>query len=111
MKKICVSLFVNGLSLYLVSRLIDGVHLETSSLLIMTVTFCILNITIKPILKLLFLPFNIMTLGLFSLITNALVLCLAFELIPSASYDGFVTCIIAGLVLAISNTVLNAMFK
>ena len=45
--------------------------------------FSLLSLLLKPILKLLFLPINIVTMGLFSLVINALVFYLFLQLVPS----------------------------
>ena len=110
MKKLSVSLIINGVSLYLISKLFEGITIQLSALVAMTLIFCILNVIVKPILELFALPFTIMTLGLFSLVVNGIVLNLAFAFVNGAHCDSLITCIGASIVLSILNTGLQAIF-
>ena len=111
MKKFGITLVVNGLSLFIISQLFEGINIELSSLIILTLVFCVLNITVKPILKLLSLPITIITLGLFTFFLNGLVLWLALKLVPGASSDGFFVLIIASIILSILNSAFTKLFK
>jgi putative membrane protein len=78
-----VRLIVNGLAIWVATELVDGVTLSGSStsddlltLLLVAVIFAAVNLLIKPIVKLLSLPFYIITLGLFTFIVNAFMLWL-----------------------------------
>ena len=110
MRKISISLIINGVSLYLISNLFDGITIQMAALVAMTLIFCVLNTIVKPILKLFALPFTIMTLGLFSLVVNGVVLNLAFAFVNGAYCDSLITCIGASIVLSILNTGLHAIF-
>lgn len=110
MRKLSISLIINGVSLYLISNLFDGITIQMSALVAMTLIFCVLNTIVKPILELFALPFTIMTLGLFSLVVNGVVLNLAFAFVKGASCDSLITCIGASIVLSILNTGLQAIF-
>lgn len=75
--------------------------------------FAIINAVVKPILQVLSLPLIILTLGLFALVVNALVL-LAIEWMTrnqtwGLELDGFWWTVLAGLILAIFNGVLTAI--
>ena len=109
MRKLCVGLLINGLSLFLLSYLFKGIYIEVSALVMMTVVFCILNTIIKPIIQLFALPFTIMTLGLFTLVVNGIVLNLAFAFVSGAHCDSLITCIGASIVLSVLNTGLHAI--
>ena len=56
------------------------------------------------------LPFTIMTLGLFTLVVNGIVLNLAFAFVSGAHCNSLITCIGASIVLSILNTGLHAIF-
>lgn len=108
MKKICLSFVVNILSLYLVSLLMDSMYIgDFKNLVALSLVMGLLNISVKPILKILALPIRLLTLGLFSLIINGVVLKLAFMFISGAYLNGFVNDIIASVLLSISNCILN----
>ncbi len=60
-----------------------------------------LNLTVKPIISLITLPLNIITLGLFSLVINALIIKLADIISPSFAMSGFFSYVIFGLLLSL----------
>lgn len=107
MKKISLFIVVNAISLYLVSYLIDSMYISSfKSLLILTLIFGLLNLTIKPLIQFFSLPITFLTLGLFSLVINAAVLKLAFMIVPGVDLYGFVNAIGASILLSIANTIL-----
>jgi len=63
--------------------------------------FGVVNAIVGPILRLLSLPFVLLTLGLFLLIINAALLGLTALLTERLQIDGFVTALIGGLILAV----------
>ena len=69
------------------------------------------NTIVKPILFVLTLPFTIVTLGLFLLVLNALMLALTAWLVPGVSISGWVTTFIASLILSAVGMVWKAVTK
>lgn len=107
MKKISLFIVVNAISIYLVSLLMDSMYIGSfRSLLILTIIFGILNSTIKPLLKLFSLPITFLTLGLFSLVINGIVLKFAFSIVSGVYLNGFISAIIASILLSIANSIL-----
>lgn len=107
MKKISLFIVVNAISLYLVSLLMSSVQISSfGSLIVLTLIFGVLNLTIKPILQFFSLPITFLTLGLFSLIINAIVLKLAFSLVPGVYLYGFLSAIEASILLSVANTII-----
>ena len=66
-----------------------------------------LNLIIRPILLLLTLPINILTLGLFSLVVNAALVLAASSVVPGFSVAGFLPALLFALVLAVINWVFH----
>src|SRR3954467_11613076 len=64
--------------------------------------FAVVNAFIGPIVRLLSLPFVVLTLGLFLLVVNAALLGLTALLTDRLEVDGFGTAILGGLILAIA---------
>lgn len=107
MKKISLFIVVNAISLYTVSHLVDNMYIGSlKALLILTLIFGVLNLTVKPLLKLLSFPITFLTLGLFSLVINGIVLKLAFMLVSNVSLYGFANAIMSSILLSIANTIL-----
>jgi putative membrane protein len=63
--------------------------------------FGVVNAIVGPILRLLSLPFVLLTLGLFLLVVNAALLGLTAALTDRMTIDGFVTALVGGLILAV----------
>jgi len=106
--KIILKLAVNVAALYLVAYLVPGVKFDSfSTLLIASLVIGIINTFIKPIVKLLTLPINMVTLGLFTLVINIVLLMLAALLVPGFELGGLFSAIIASLLLTLVSWVLN----
>jgi putative membrane protein len=67
----------------------------------------VLNLTVKPILKILTLPVTCLTFGLFALVINAIVMLLASELVTGFEVGGFVNALMASIIYAILSTIFN----
>ena len=75
----------------------------------MALVLGVLNITIKPILIILTLPLNILTLGLFTLVINAALLWLIATFVAGFTIDGFVPALLGGLVIALVSWILHKL--
>lgn len=99
--------FVATLSIGIAAYIVPGVTITFIGALIAAVVLGALNLLIRPILLILTLPITILTLGLFSLVINALLVMLAAVLVPGFSVAGFWTAFLFALVLAIVNWVFH----
>ena len=97
--------FVAAIAVAIAAYLVPGVSVTPVSALIAAVVLAALNLLIRPILFLLTLPITIVTLGLFSLVINALLVWLASALVPGFAVSGFGSAFLFALVLAIINWV------
>ncbi len=112
MFRILAEWFLNGLGLYIVSRIVPGIVLsDFVSALVAVVIIGLVNALVKPILVLLTLPITILSLGLFTFILNALLLMLASSLTPGFHIDGFGTALIGSVLLSVINLLLHALVK
>lgn len=83
MKSIVRSLVLTILSILILSWFLPGVSVtNTVTLILAGIVLTLLNAIVRPFLKIIFLPVNILTLGLFGWIINALVLFLATWMVP-----------------------------
>jgi putative membrane protein len=110
---ILLSILINAAALWTATQLVDGISFtgDIPTLLGVALVFGVLNVVLRPILKLLTLPFLILTLGLFTFVLNAMML-----LITSAASDalglqfhvnGFVPAFIGALVVSIVSFALS----
>ena len=79
MRKLLLRWLINGVALYVAAELVRGIDVKGGwlALAVMALIFGLVNALIRPILKLLTCPLIILTLGLFTLVINALMLQLA----------------------------------
>lgn len=115
-----IRLVVNSVAIWLTSLLLSGVSLTESEgwdqLLVVGVVgliFTLVNLVVKPIVSLFALPLTIITLGLFTLVINALMLLLTSWLTSFTDWglfvDGFWWALLAALIVSIITGVLNAV--
>jgi putative membrane protein len=105
-------LLISALSIGFASYIVPGIHIDgLMTLLIAAFLFGILNAVIRPILVILTLPITIVTLGLFLLIVNALILAMVAWILPGFSISSFGSAIIGWLITAITSWIASAIFK
>lgn len=96
---------VSSLAIMVTALIIPGASVGFGSSLLAAIILGLVNIFIKPILVFLTLPVNILTLGLFSLVINGVVIMIVSALTPGFKVGGFGTAILFALVLAIINII------
>ncbi|CAN5125146.1 phage holin family protein [soil metagenome] len=102
---------ISALAVIVASYILPGVHVTGFvAALILALVLGLINAVIRPILKLLTLPLNILTLGLFGLVINALMVMLADKIVPGFAVDGFLWAFIFAIVLAIVSSIFH-MFE
>lgn len=106
-----IRLLINALVLYLIAQFLPGFHVAgATAALIAALVLGIANAIVRPLLILISLPLEILTLGLFTLVINALVLWLVAILVPGFHIDGFVPAFLGALILSIVSFILSRAF-
>lgn len=104
--KIIINWIITAVFLYVLSFLFRGVTIDgVVAALVAAVVLGVVNAIIKPVLQFISLPITILTLGLFYLVVNALMLMLVSALVPGFRIGGFGTAFFAAIVLSVLNTV------
>jgi putative membrane protein len=99
---------VNALVLLVVSRLVSGFHIRSfGSALFAVVIIGFVNATLGLFLKVMTFPLSVLTLGLFILVIDAVVLMLSSRLVPGFSVDGFRPAFLAALIMAVIQMLLG----
>src|SRR3989344_5912336 len=106
--KLFLHWLVAALAIGIAAYIVPGVNVTLVGALIAAVVLGALNLFVRPILIILTLPITILTLGLFSLVINAVLVLLASALVPGFAVDGFWTALLFAIVLAIINWVFSA---
>ena len=99
---IIVGWLLSALALWLVARMVPGIELRGfGDALIATIVIAVVNFFVGPILRFFSFPLTILTLGLFLIVINALLLKLASMLSPGFRIRGFFPAVIGSVVLSI----------
>lgn len=91
MKAILKNTVFNAISLYILSQFLAGVKIDggIQTLLLAGFILAVLYKILKPVLNLVSLPLNMITLGLFSFITNAILLYILTIIVPDVGVSSF----------------------
>ncbi|WP_281185331.1 phage holin family protein [Trichlorobacter lovleyi] len=108
---IIINWLISSFAIVITAYLLPGIHLSGFKAALLTaLALGLINAFIKPVLSLLTLPLTVMTLGLFSLVLNALLIMLTAKLVPGFQVQGFFWAVAFSVVLTITNWILS-IFK
>ncbi|MFD1875418.1 phage holin family protein [Hymenobacter bucti] len=109
MVKILIKFILTALLTYGLAKIMaPSVQLTgVGSAAILVVVLGLLNATVKPILKLIGFPITVLTLGIFLLVINVIIIKLADYLMSSFSVTGFVSALIFSLALSLVTSVVD----
>ena len=116
MIKFLVKVVLMAVVFYFVARYVPGIKVteNPNAVLGLSITFvwlallfAVVNAVLRPVLKLVSLPFLLLTLGLFYLLINAALLGVTAALSTRLEVDGFGAAVIGGLVLAVASWVFD----
>lgn len=102
---------VSAVAILIAAYLIPGITTTLVGALVLAVVLAIINVFLKPVITLLTLPLNIITLGLFSLVINALLVMLAAAIVPDFAVDGFWAALLFSIVVSLVNAVFGGLWK
>ena len=112
MRKLLVHLLVSAALLWLVSQFVQGIYIHGfGTALVAALVLGVVNFLVRPILVVITLPITILTLGLFLIVINALMLLLTSALVPGFHVAGFVAALIGGLLLGLFNLIASALIN
>lgn len=102
MINILIRWVVYSILIIFVSWIVPGIEVDNFiSAMFVCIIIALINTFIKPLLQLITLPVNILTLGLFSLVINALMLMLAGWIAPGFEVEGFLSALFGSLLLSL----------
>jgi len=117
--KLIIRWLITSISLFVANWLLPGIRVVGKAWIvyaIMAIVLGLINAIIRPILKFLSCPLIILTLGLFTLVINAVMLWLASYIavkwLDVGFYvDGFVTAFLGALIVSIVSVILSIFVK
>ena len=97
------------ISIIVTSYLVDGIHVTSFfAAFFAAAVLGILNALFRPILIVITLPINILTLGLFTFVINALLLKMASGVVPGFYVEGFWSAVFGSLIISLVSWMLNS---
>lgn len=106
-----IHLIVSVFAIVVSAYLVPGIQVTLWGSILLAVVLGVINMFIKPIVKLVALPITILTLGIFSLVINALFIILADKIVPGFYVSGFWPAFWFGIVLALVNAFFSVLRK
>jgi putative membrane protein len=104
--------FISAVAVFLTANLLPGAHVDSfTTALIVALVLGVINAIIKPILFILTIPITIVTLGLFGLILNTLMILITDWLIKGFRIDNFWWALLFSLVLSVISSFLHQITK
>lgn len=106
-----LTLIATALSLLVVDLAVPGVDIATfPAAIIAAIAIGAVNAGVKPVLNVLSLPLNFVTLGAFSIVINGLCFWLASVLVPGFRVDGLIAFLLGPVILSFVSTFMNRYF-
>lgn len=110
--KIFFRLIINALALFSLPYFISGITVDTVYIAFITALIMgLINISIRPLVKLLTLPISILTLGIFALVINALFFWFVASFIEGFAVTGFWAAFWGALVMSLVSSLTNALLE
>lgn len=110
LSRFLTKVLVTALAALFASYLLKGVHIDSiQTAIIVAIVLALLNNFIKPILIVLTLPITIVTLGLFLIVINILIIKWASDLVAGFAVDGWWAALLFSLLVSIVTSVIEGL--
>ena len=110
--KLIIRILLSAIAVVVLSKILPNVSVDSyGTAIIVAIVLGLLNFIVKPILVILTLPVTIVTLGLFLLVINAIIILLASNFISGFAVDGVLWAIIFSLLLSLLQSILFSILK
>lgn len=108
--KIIIRILITALALLIVEHFIPGISINSFyTAVLAAIILGVLNLFVRPILIILTLPINILTLGLFTFIINASIFWFVASFVEGFSVSGFLPALLGSIVVSILSTFGNKL--
>jgi putative membrane protein len=103
---------VTTVAVFAAEKLVPGIDCSSAGALLgASLLLGIINAFVRPVLLLLSIPFIIVTMGLFILVVNALLLLFVGQVVPSFNVEGFWSAFFGSIVISIVSWILSSFFR
>jgi putative membrane protein len=100
---------LSALAIGITAYLIPSVSVTLTGAFVLAIVLGIINTFIKPVILLLALPLTILTLGIFSLLVNGLLILLTAYIVPGFAVHGFLSALVFAVVLSLVNAFFHVL--
>lgn len=101
---------INAGTLFLLPHLLSGISFASFyAALLVALVLGLINALIRPLLILITLPINLLTLGLFTFVINGLLFWFVASVVKGFSVDGFWTAVLGALLYSVISSVASAL--
>lgn len=108
--KVLVRIIITALLVLIIAHFMSGVHVNNFvTALIVALVLALLNVFIKPVLVLFTLPVTVLTLGLFLLAINAIIILLCSAIVGGFIVDSFWTALLFSVILSVFQSIVFAI--
>jgi len=110
--KLILRILLTALAVVILANVLPGIHVEDyTSAIFVAIVLGLLRVTVKPLLVLFTLPVTVLTLGLFLLVINALIIMMAGSFVSGFIVDGFWWAVLFSLLLSILQSIFFSVLK
>lgn len=105
---ILIRLLILAIAIFVASYIIPGVSVDSfTTLLVVSIVLGIINAFVKPILIILTFPLTILTLGIFLLLLNGILILIVGSIVPGFQVDSLLSAILFSIVVSIVSSLLS----
>ena len=110
--KLILRVLLSALAVVLLAKLLSGIYVDSyTTAIIVAIVLSLLNFIVRPVLVILTLPVTILTLGLFLLIINAIIILLADYLVPGFGVENIWWALLFSLLLSFLQSIFFSILK
>ncbi len=110
--KLLIAWVINAGTLLIAAQIVPGFKIaDVQTAFLAAVIIGLINIFIRPLLLIITLPINLLTLGLFTFVVNAIVIWLASLVVTGMQIENFMAVLLAAIVVSIVSTILSTLAK
>jgi putative membrane protein len=110
MNNFLIRLILSALAVFICATVLPGAHVDGFLIAIVVAgVLAILNVLVKPILVILTIPITFLTLGLFLLVINTILILVVDWLVPGFTVDGFWWALLFSILLSLVNAIFGGL--
>lgn len=103
-------IIITAIAAYIAAKLLPGVTVaDAKTAILVALVLALLNTFLKPLLIALTIPITIVTLGLFLLVINILIVLLASRIVPGFEVHGWITALLFSLIVSLITYLLETV--